>query len=102
MFELFWAVWTIPKVIYPVAAANGKSGLKWTFYSIILFLMIEISILALYFCVYFAVSEGYGLPNHPEHFWLTYVIYVSALLIGLSSVDFVRRFLSKEKIYKPI
>jgi hypothetical protein len=103
MFELFWAVWTIPKVIYPAAESNGKSGLRWTLYSIILFFTVEISILAFYFYTYFAFLEKYKLPKHPEYFWLTYVIYVFALICGLLSVDSIRRFLiRKEEVYKSI
>ncbi len=103
MFELVWAVWVIPKVIYPVAEANGKSGIRWTLLSIGIFFSIEAIILASYFYVYFSMLERYKLPKKPEYFGWTYVAYVTALLCGLLSVDLVRRHLGKkEEGYKTI
>ena len=103
MFELFWAIWVIPKFIYPIAKANGKSGIRWVFFTILIFLITEISIVGSYLYVYQNISSSYKLPENAEYFWMTYLVYVVALITGFLSVELVKRFLSKkDKMYKSI
>jgi hypothetical protein len=103
MFEIIWAVWVIPKVIFPAAKASGRNGILWVFYSIIIFFSTEAFILISYFAIYPFISNTFQLTQKAERFWGIYLTYFIALISGLLIIDRIRRYLGdSKKVYKPL
>jgi hypothetical protein len=96
MFELILAIFVIPKTISPVAKAAGRSVVLWNVFSIGVFLITEILIVAAYYITYELLAERFRLKQSAHHFWAASFVYVIALISGLLSVDVIRRYLSRE------
>ena len=83
-----------------LAKERGRSGLAWTLAAVGACLGGELFIILTWFAIYFVGVIAWGWPPDVEKQPATYLVYLVALLGGLTCADLVRRHLVSKPIVR--
>lgn len=98
--ELIIILIFLPKRMKILAKERGRSGVTWTLAAIGALLVGEFLVMVTWIGFYFVGVITLGWSPDIERQPATYVVYIIALLGGLTCADLVRRYLTSKPIVR--
>jgi len=100
MLEIFLIIIVSYKRIFPLAKAQGRNGFGWVGLTILVWLTVEIIVYVVF--VVFAVFVDLILEKDLlASFYFYLLVYVTAVICGAMSANYICSFLEKDKTSHP-